>query len=107
MPIYGIAAKLKIRIYHTVKKMSEKSPLTRLVLFIVCLAIAATIVAGAHYLAVDLPAQETALHPPANSESCTISYKGSCAYIRATICRVGGTDLDWLKSCMKDYGCCE
>jgi uncharacterized protein YneF (UPF0154 family) len=86
--------------------MREKSPLARLFLFIICLSIAGSIVAGAHYLAVDLPAKEIALHPPANSESCTILYTAHCTKIRATICRAGGTDLNWLKVCMKDNGCC-
>jgi len=85
---------------------SQQSPLARLVLFVVCLSIAGGILAGVHYAVIDRPAQEAALHPPANSESCTIIYTGNCGYIRATICRVGGTDLGWLQSCMKDYGCC-
>ena len=84
---------------------SAQSPLARLVLFMTCLAIAGSIVAGAHYLAVDLPTQEAVLYPPANSESCTFTYAGYCGS-RATICRVGGTDLNWFTSCMKDYGCC-
>lgn len=86
---------------------SHQSPLTRLVIFMICLAALGSIVAGAHYLAVDLPTQEAALYPPVNSESCSIIYTGYCGHIRATICHVGGTDLNWLKSCMKDYGCCE
>jgi hypothetical protein len=83
-----------------------RSPLARLVLFMVCLSVASTIVAGAHYIAVDRPAQQAAFHPPVNSESCTIIYTGSCSWIRATICHVGGSDLDWLTSCMKENGCC-
>lgn len=86
--------------------MREKSPLARLFLFIICLSTAGSIVAGVHYAVIDRPAQDAALHPPANSESCTIIYTGNCASVRATICRVGGTDLNWLKSCMKDHGCC-
>jgi hypothetical protein len=43
---------------------SASSPLARLARFIVCLAIAAGIVAGLHYFVIDLPA--TSLHPPAN-----------------------------------------
>ena len=35
----------------------SQSPLGRLVLFVVCLAIAGSIVAGAHYYAIDLPGQ--------------------------------------------------
>lgn len=51
---------------------SGKSPLARLVLFMVCLSVAASIVAGAQYFAVDLPGQQV-LHAPANgdcSETC-------------------------------------
>ncbi len=85
---------------------SERSPLAHLVIFIVCLAIAGSAVAGVHYAVIGHPAQEAALYPPANSESCTIIYTGYCAHIRSTVCRVGGTSLEWLQSCMKDYGCC-
>ncbi|NMB77635.1 MAG: hypothetical protein GYA23_00900 [Methanomicrobiales archaeon] len=49
---------------------SERSPLARLVLFMVCLSVAATFVAGMHYTIIDRPQQEFASHPPANSESC-------------------------------------
>jgi hypothetical protein len=84
----------------------QQSPLARLVLFMFCLAIFGSLVAGAHYIAVDLPSQEAALYPPANSESCTIIYTRDCVKIRATLCNVGGTGPDWLKSCMKDNGCC-
>jgi hypothetical protein len=72
----------------------------------VCLSIAGTAVAGAHYVAVDRPAQEAAIRTPANSESCTVIYTGDCAKVRATICHVGGTDPDWLMACMKENGCC-
>lgn len=41
----------------------EKSPLARLVLFMVCLSIAGSILAGAHYVTVDLPAQENSPAP--------------------------------------------
>lgn len=44
---------------------TERSPLARLVLFMICLSVAGTILAGGHYLAVDLP-QQKAFHPPAN-----------------------------------------
>jgi hypothetical protein len=85
---------------------STRSPLARLVLFMICLAIAGSAIAGAHYAVVDLPAQNHVQNPPANSESCTILHSGNCIKIRATICQVGGTDLDWVKTCMKLYGCC-
>jgi hypothetical protein len=45
----------------------EKSPLTRLVLFIICIAVIATAFAGVHYYTVDLPQQKT-LQVPTNSE---------------------------------------
>jgi hypothetical protein len=50
----------------------EKSPLARLVLFMVCLSIAGSVFAGTHYLLVDRPAQEYAAHPPANDASCIV-----------------------------------
>jgi hypothetical protein len=53
-----------------------RSPLARLVLFMVCLSIAGTVVAGAHYFAVDLP-QQKALPAPANDLS---PCEKSCAY---------------------------
>lgn len=46
---------------------SERSPLARLVLFIVCLSIAGTVIAGMHYYAIDLP-QQKALTAPANAD---------------------------------------
>lgn len=43
------------------------SPLSRLVLFMVCLSVAGSIIAGAHYYAVDLPEQNAqSLTPPSN-----------------------------------------
>jgi len=45
---------------------STRSPLARLVLFIVCLSIAGSIVAGVHYYAVDLPQQQN-VQAPTNS----------------------------------------
>jgi len=49
---------------------SAGTPLTRLVLFMVCISIAGTIVAGANFLAVSLPAQN-AVQAPTNSYSET------------------------------------
>jgi hypothetical protein len=46
----------------------QRSPLARLVLFMFSLAIAGSILAGAHYYAVDLPAQITK-QPPQNALS--------------------------------------
>lgn len=44
---------------------SPKSPLARIVLFMVCLSIAGTIVSGVHYFMVDLPHQN-AMQAPEN-----------------------------------------
>lgn len=46
-------------------QVSTRSSLARFVLFIVCLSIAGSIVAGVHYYVVDLP-QQKALQAPAN-----------------------------------------
>jgi len=46
-----------------------RSPLARLVLFIVCLSIAGSIVAGVHYYAVDLPQQPEVQAPTNNCGS--------------------------------------
>jgi len=59
------------------------TPLARLVLFLVLLALAGSIAGGAHYAAVDLPAQKN-VPPPANhgtkvSEKCTICMS-DCTY---------------------------
>lgn len=59
--------------------MSEmKSPLARLVLFMVCLSVAGALIAGVHYLVVDKPLQD-AVKPPSNdysacSENCYKDY---------------------------------
>lgn len=56
--------------------MSEQSPLARLVLFMVFLAVAGSILGGAHYLVIDLPAQmnlpapENAVSSGLNCELC-------------------------------------
>lgn len=44
--------------------MSEiTSPLARLVVFMVCLSVAGTFIAGLHYLAIDKPSQDTTEQP--------------------------------------------
>lgn len=65
---------------------SPRSPLIRLVLFMVCLSIAATCIAGAHYYAVDLPQQKN-LQAPANtlmtcSQSCDAGYYSCMPYCK-------------------------
>jgi hypothetical protein len=49
---------------------SDKSPLVQLILFIVCLAIAGSFVAGVHYFVVDLPTQME-IQAPTNGDWCT------------------------------------
>jgi len=68
----------------------EYSPLTRLVLFLVCLSLVGGLAAGIHYFAIDLPQQKTLPAAPENSapaESCpyprggpyyTICYEYMC-----------------------------
>ncbi|NMB78760.1 MAG: hypothetical protein GYA23_06655 [Methanomicrobiales archaeon] len=85
---------------------SETAPLARLVLFMFSLAIAGSVVAGVHYVAIDLPAQKSLQLQPENSGSCTLIYSGGCTMIRNSICSVRGTDIDWLYACMKENGCC-
>ena len=50
---------------------TERSPLARLVLFMFCLSIAGSFLAGTHYAVIDRPQQEFASHPPLNGN-------GSC-----------------------------
>ncbi len=50
---------------------SNKSPLFRLVLFMICLSIAGCFVAGVHYVVVDLPAQNELLQAPTNEDDCS------------------------------------
>ncbi len=61
---------------------SERSPLSRLVLFMTCLAILGSLLAGAHYYAVDLP-QQNALKAPENA-----GYSNSNCQICKNNCKV-------------------
>lgn len=69
----------------------ERSPFARLVLFMICLAIAGSVVAGAHYYAVDLPAQKNLQAPENRFVSST-----SCDICRANC-------MGWEKSGYHDY----
>jgi hypothetical protein len=69
------------RIFIMAGTQSEKTPLARLMLFMVCLSIAGSIVAGLHYYAVDLPEQnaQALLEPRNNQElkaACNICIAG-------------------------------
>jgi len=84
---------------------SGTSPLARLVLFMICLALVGCLVAGVHYYAVDLPAQ-SALPVPVNFV-CNHDKIPGCGYIASTICHAPGTQsLDAYYQCLDDFGCC-
>lgn len=58
----------------------DLSPLDRLVLFMICLAIAGTIVGGVHYYVIDIPAQK-AVPPPYNYDTTACAKcLASCTY---------------------------
>lgn len=68
-------------------KSSERSPLSARVLFLVCLGIAGSVLAGLQYVAVDLPQQERSLsQPPTNSVVETACYQTCLQYADATTC---------------------
>jgi len=76
-------------VFIMAETQSEKTPLTRLVLFMVCLAILGSILAGGYYYTVDLPFQN-AIQAPENSgmscqecyDWCSATYpnSGGCKY---------------------------
>jgi hypothetical protein len=90
--------------------VETQSPLARLVLFMICLAVAGSIIAGVYYYAVELPAQKAASAP--ENSWCTdqcynayfncVSIKGSdaSACIRERdACVIGceGKTYPWIK----------
>lgn len=44
-------------------QQKERSPLDRLIIFIVCLAMTGTVVAGVHYFTIDLPGEKSIQAP--------------------------------------------
>jgi len=62
---------------------AQRSPLACLVLFMICLAIAGSSLAGAHYYAIDLPQQQT-LQAPENAQSSTTSCATCVANCKAS-----------------------
>lgn len=86
---------------------TERSSLARLILFMVCLALAGSIVAGAHYFITDMPMQN-AVQPPVNGDTCTITPGKFCVIMLNTVCRAPGViDLEKEHDCLRDFGCCE
>ena len=67
--------------------MMSTAPLTKLVLFMFCLSVTGSILAGAHYYTVDLPAQknlpapENARYSNSNCEVCKHNCKIDADYI--------------------------
>ena len=81
---------------------SAQSPLRKLVLFLVCLALAGTILAGILYLTVELPAQQPARAPPNGPGSSR-----PCEIFR-TDCPGGcGNDQACLDRCDQLYNGCQ
>ena len=82
---------------------SAGTPLGRLVLFMVCLSLVGSILAGAHYYAVDLPDQN-AVQAPSNQcgAGCTYSHKecrDNCHGDRACMGRCIKTAQECARGC--------
>lgn len=83
---------------------SDSSPLARLVLFMVCLSAAGSIIAGAHYFAIDLPAQKN-VQAPTNSDTCASTcsmQKMDCA----RNCPKDSNQGSCLDACLETYYHC-
>lgn len=52
---------------------SGRSPLARLLLFMICLAVAGSFFAGVHYLAIDRPAQLNPQAPENAADPCRVA----------------------------------
>lgn len=76
---------------------SPHSPLSRLVLFMVCLAVAGSLVAGTHFYTIDLP-QQKSLQAPENAESnnqnCNICRHNCIVDPNIIDCMTGCQDLE-------------
>jgi hypothetical protein len=87
---------------------SGKSPLARLVLFMVCLALAGSMIAGIHYLTIDLPSQDS-VKAPLNSErmdeNCEVQYRACVLVCHRTMTTPVDQD-DCYSSCRKDRNFC-
>jgi hypothetical protein len=75
-----------------------KSPLSRLVLFMVCLSIAGALVAVIHYLAIDEPQQKAAIQAPENSAAYLCRYP--LGYTEHKNCKA----YECLKECCHTFG---
>jgi len=83
----------------------DELPLARLVLVMVLLSLAGSIVAGAHYILMDLPVQNS-LRPPVNS-ACSLIPSGYCYTVAMTLCQpTSFNGPGAVSSCLADAGCC-
>jgi len=75
----------------------ERSPLMSLVLFIICLAVAGSVLAEAHYYAVDRPAQDASAHQsPENAATMEAKCKNcqlACSYAKNPIVCLNDCDM--------------
>jgi len=78
-----------------------QSPLTRLVLFMICLAVAGSFIAGAHYFTVDLPQQKT-VNVPVNSEGTVTPCE-----ISAQLCMSECISAECMTECYREYEACQ
>jgi len=63
----------------------SRSPLARLVLFMFCLSVAGTFIAGVHYAAIDLPQQNSLTAPENGKSALTLCFEACEAkYWRGT-----------------------
>ena len=76
---------------------AKRSPLAGLVIFMIGLSIAASLVAGIHYAAIDLPQQQTP-QAPANEDcflSCENAYNQCVAYCNTHGCTNSQRFMCW------------
>lgn len=76
--------------------VSEQPPLVRLVLFMIGLAIAGSILAGAHYYTIDLPDQQKAAQMPPDNDSLRTKCKNcllTCSYAPAPVTCLNDCDM--------------
>jgi len=78
-----------------------RSPLARLMIVMIFLALAGSITGGLHYYAVDLPHQKT-IQPPTNSKSCTDPERG-CGQVCYPLAL---NSRESYYACLRDIGCC-
>ncbi|PKL70477.1 MAG: hypothetical protein CVV30_03735 [Methanomicrobiales archaeon HGW-Methanomicrobiales-1] len=84
---------------------SPHSPLARLVLFMICLSVAGTCIAGVHYYAVDLPQQQN-LQAPANTLMTCSQYCDAQYYPCIPYCKKSSDINSCRNDCLTEYNAC-